>query len=229
MNRRGTTLLELLVAVGLGSGVIMAGVAVLRAAAGAERRAAERLTSTRLTTTVGSLLRYELAERRPSDVTQSGSALLLPRRVGEGVPCAGAGAALVVADADWQGLRWPEAGRDEVWVVDRQGVRERASLLEWVGSACPDGRVGWRLLLDREVAEPGYLRVVEQSRLASYASGGRNWFGLAPVDGSATIQPFAGPLPPGCQPLRVVGTAVEVAPCLGVADTTTIAIHLGGS
>ncbi len=226
MNRRGVTLLELLVVLGLASGVVLAGVAVLRASSSAERRAAERLTSSRLTTTVGSLLRYELVGLSVGDVALSGPSLFLPRRVGEAFPCVATGAGLIVADREWHGVRRPEGGRDEAWATGRDGLLQRIPIREVIGASCPDGRPGWQVLLDQEVAGAGYLQVVERGRLASYASGGKGWFGLAPADGSASIQPLAGPIPVGCHPLQRVGQAVQVAACGGIADTTTIVVAL---
>jgi len=197
MTRRGFTLVELLI------GMVLLGIfgvvvtRTLSLASRSTRRALDDLAVARTITSTGALLREELGESSSGElVVPDSSVVEYPRPTGHGPICATSGTDLLLRESDWQGTRWPEAGRDEVRLLGPAPARLWSpGLISAVAAGhCPDGASAIRLTLATVPASAAYARVVEPMRLRGYLSAGSGWWGLLPASGVASVQPFAGPL-----------------------------------
>lgn len=192
--RSGVTLLELLLGLTLMSGVALLGSALLSGGRRGFDRLSRRMELGQGPDRAALLLQLELAGRPGGLQLLSPSVLALQSRVGEAAACDFQAGEVVIPRQLWPGHRLPEAGRDQAQLLDdSDGYWRAADILAVDAGTCPDGSVGLRLRLQPAVRGQ-YLRVVEPLHLKIYRSGGAGWFGLAPADGSAPVQPFAGPL-----------------------------------
>lgn len=256
-GRRGTTLVELLVALwvtALLAGVLAAIVrGTLRGAAHVRARSAA----------VGAvqaglaLARHELAPLGPGAVRLTGdSALHYDATRGSGHACAIAAAALVAPRAGLRLLRAPVPGRDTLRVF-AEGDSSRGDDDAWhsLGLAavfddrCPDGRAALRLVtsvpLPSTLAAGAPLLLREPVELSRYASGGQVWLGARALATGEAIQPVLGPLAgrgglglalvradgaalaPG-ERAAVVHVQLRSAPVPGVTDSALAAVRLRG-
>lgn len=225
------TLIELLV--GLSLLALLGGLAVatVEGPARSGAHAVAVLDVARTTSTTGALLRQELRDADSLDVSiASGTRLMLARPVGDAAVCGTVGSALLILRADWSGARLPEAAHDQAWVlVDPLGETWDSMAIAAVGTGqCPaDGSPALRLTLPAPVVNPLMVRVVEPTELSVYRSGTADWLGLAPADGSASVQPFAGPLRAGASHFNRFGAALHLFVAMSPLNDTTIVIPLG--
>lgn len=211
LTRRGVTLLELLVVVTL---LGLLGVMVSAVVVGASRVAARHVGALALerTTQVATvLLHHELRDARWLDVAVASAAVWLSRPVGDGVACDAGGTSLWLRRDGWRGDRAPEVARDRLLLLADGLTDWRGAALNNVAAAlCPDGSPAWRLTLSTAADSVQLLRVLEDVVVRRYPSGGAEWLGLAPADGSSPVQPFAGPLWSGASRFARVGDLLRV-------------------
>lgn len=213
-GRRGTTLLELLVALVLLGLLVPLATAVLLAISRATERGVGRLGAERDATAVTGLLGHDLRAAAAADLASPGAGTLeYDRPIGEALVCALDAGSPVIRRATWLATRAPQAGRDQLLVlVAAIPARWRREELRDVAAAtCPDGGTGLRLVVVAPFDSALVVRVVEPVRLRRYRSGGRDWLGLEPRLGGGTIQPFAGPLRAGGWRLDLGGGELNAA------------------
>jgi hypothetical protein len=197
LSRRGVTLLELTISLTLLGVLCLAIGAVLTMSAAAGRAAVRGLDQDRLTISLATLLRHDLAN---ADVASTGvvspTRLDFDRPVGEARVCTSSPEEVLLPAADWRGDRQPAAGRDAAMVLEDVASAgwTRQPIIAVGSSGCPEGRAAISLTLGGSLTGAKYVRVVEPVRLLAYPSGSDDWFGLAPGDGMGVVQPFAGPL-----------------------------------
>lgn len=199
VNRCGFMLFELLVTLLLTTLLAAIVGSAVVALASSARRHARALDQQRSEAAVAAWWRADLRDSEAGDVTVPVSDRLLAHHpVGGGVPCFVSGASLWIARSDWRGLRDPEPGRDELWLLTTAAPAtwDAATFFAVGGGNCPDGTAALRLTLGTPAATVLLARAVEPVQVRLYRSGSSWWFGLAPADGSAPVQPFAGPLDP---------------------------------
>lgn len=206
MNRRGMTLVELLIGLVL---LALFGIAVtqtLTTASHATFRALRGLAIARTMVSTGAVLREELGNSDTGEVRIAGpNAVDFSRTVGASVVCEVRGSVVLLKASDWIGTRRPEAGRDEaVLLTDVSSGRWSVDPITAVSSgSCPDGSPAILVTLRVPQGVAVFVRIAEPVQLRGYLSGGSGWWGLAPADGRSPVQPFAGPLDPPLQAIRL--------------------------
>lgn len=186
---------------------------VVLAAGRSARRQSEALHQLRSAAAIAAWLRATLRDSDSADVqVPAADRLLSPQPVGAGPACAVNGADLIVPRQSWRAQRDPEAGRDLLWLLtDPVAGSWSSAALMAVGSAtCPDGSPALRLSLAAAAPAALLVRAVEPLLLRSYQSGSSWWLGLAPADGSAVVQPFAGPVVPTTTRFAIDSSGVHV-------------------
>ncbi|MEO8479385.1 MAG: prepilin-type N-terminal cleavage/methylation domain-containing protein [Gemmatimonadota bacterium] len=196
MNRRGFSLIELVVVITI-LGFLIVGIGLtFRAAATSTRTAVEGLGHARDLSATLALLRASTLGADTADVHPGlRDTLDFDRRVGEGPPCTSGGGTVTIADVVGRFERSPEAGRDQLLVLTtlEPATWERRSLLGVTATQCPDLSPG--LALTTTPGGPAlWLRIVTPVRMRAYRSSGAVWLGLEDRGGPATLQPFAGPV-----------------------------------
>ncbi len=210
VKRRGVSLLELLLAINILL-LFLAGVTtVVRGAGRVTARAVTALASERTAMVAAALLQYELRDGAWVALTLGTDRVGYPRRVGEGGTCDGSIGEAVVAQADWVGERTPDPTRDRLVALIPGGLWREAALTALAATSCPDGRPAWRLSMGDPLDSVAWVRIVEPTLYRRYRSGTSDWLGLAPADGSAPVQPFAGPLRPGAGDFRRTMGVLEI-------------------
>lgn len=199
VSRRGWTLLELLIVLVLT--IILAALvgSVIAAIARSATRQARALNLERTQVALAAWWRADFRDGDAGDVVVPTNNQIVTRHpVGAGVPCQSVGTDLWIARTDWRGARDPESGRDEAWLLtDVLTAAWSDVAIVAVGSgSCPSGEPALRLTLGAAILPVQLARVVEPVELRIYRSGPSGWLGLAPADGSASVQPFAGPVDP---------------------------------
>jgi len=211
VTRAGVTLFELLLVLTL---LGLLGVLVSAVVVGASRGAARHvggLSLERTAQVATVFMQHELRDARGDELAVTAASVWLSRPVGDGVVCQAGGSSLWLRRDAWRGERAPEAGRDRLLLLtDGDTPWRGAALLDVSGALCPDGSPAWRLGLSAATDSAQLLRVLEDVVLRRYASGGAEWFGLAPADGSSPVQPFAGPLLVGASRFARVGDLLRV-------------------
>ncbi|MGQ0701510.1 MAG: type II secretion system protein [Gemmatimonadales bacterium] len=208
MNRRGTGLVELVVAVAL-TGVLagMAGSVLLRTAAQA-RQDGHRLGAEHALRVAASAVRAALEPAGPADLAAIAPAGFLTRVVrGGAVACAWTGAELLVRYGPgwWRALRSPVAGRDSLFIGRIDGPAWIVAPLpaDPRSDRCPDGSpaLAFAVTLDSvtagSVGVGSPVRWFEPVELRIYTSSGSDWIGQRQVATGEVIQPLAGPLARG--------------------------------
>lgn len=199
LNRGGVTLVELMVVVVIAAILAALVTTVVLAAGRSARRQSEALHQLRSAAAIAAWWRAALRDSDSADVqVVAPDRLLSPLPVGAGPACAVIGADIIVPLHSWRAQRDPEAGRDLLWLLTDPvaGSWSSTTLLAVGTSSCPDGSAALRLTLAGAAPEAVLVRAVEPLLLRSYLSGASWWLGLAPADGSAVVQPFAGPVSP---------------------------------
>jgi prepilin-type N-terminal cleavage/methylation domain-containing protein len=224
MNRRGMTLIELLIGMVL---LAMFGVAVTSTLITTTRstlRALRGLAISRTIVSTGDLLREELGSSDTGEVRLIGPAAIAFRRtVGMAVVCEALGSVLRLPSSEWVGVRQPEAGRDDAMVLGEvaSGSWSAVPIVATGSSRCPDGSDALQLSLGADAATAVFVRVAEPVQLRAYLSGGSGWWGLAPASGPSPIQPFAGPLDSSL-PTLILTSAELTLPFRPMAGTDTV-------
>lgn len=210
MNRRGLSLLEVLIALTLTGWVAVLVGSILQTASFRLRDRSERMGMEHALRVAAVVTRSALEPLGRDSIAGPDLASIAPdgfiaRAVrGSGVLCAvDAGALTVRGGAGWwSALRAPVAGRDSVMVGSVIGpARWVVADLAAAPSAgtCPDGTEALVLsaaLPPAELAAVGIgspLRVFEHMELRVYTSGGVGWLGQRSVSSGGSIQPLAGP------------------------------------
>lgn len=200
MNRRGMSLIELLLAVTM-LGLLAAMTApLLRGVTQAAHQAGRRLAVERDATAFAALLDHDLRHAAASDVGAPAATILEhDRPVGEAPVCGLLLGAPLVRTADWRGWRLAAVARDamHVLVVPEPTHWQRRVITALTSANCPDGTPAIRLEPDLPLTGAEWIRVVEPVRLRRYASSGREWLGLEHRWNGTSIQPLAGPVLPG--------------------------------
>ncbi len=230
MNRRGVTLVELLVGLVL---LAILGAAVTHTLTTVSRttvRSLQALANARTMVTTSTLVREELGSSDSGEVRLANSAAIdFGRTVGSAAVCGTGGSMLRLRASDWLGSRWPEGGRDEaVLLTDPSSGHWAAKPIVGVGGGlCPDGSAAILLTLDSDAGPAAFVRVAEPVELRFYLAGGSGWMGLAPASGMSPIQPFAGPLeaPFESVHLDADGLVISFRPPLG--NRTVLRVPLG--
>ena len=230
MNRRGVTLVELLIGLVL---LVMLGIAITRTLTTSSRalaRAINGLAVTRTMVATGALLREELGSSDASEVRlSSSSGVEFSRTVGGAAVCGAPGSVVRLPAQQWSGARLPQPGRDEAVVLtDLLSGEWSVVPITAVGvGGCPDGSPAILITLGAAVGAAAYLRIAEPVHLRAYLSGGSGWWGLAPAGGASPIQPFAGPLDQPLLPptLSTAGLFLPFRPRFG--SDTVLRIPLG--
>jgi hypothetical protein len=205
MNRRGLTLVELLLGLVLLGLFGIAATGTLVTASRASVRAIRGLAVGRIMVSTGALLREELGSSDSGEVRiAAATAVDFRRTVGAAAVCEVRGSQVLLRTSDWVGTRDSEAGRDEaVLLTDVPSGRWSVVPITAVsGDRCPDGSSAILLTLSVPPGAAGYARIAEPVQLRGYLSGGSGWWGLAPASGGSSVQPFAGPLD---TPLPTIG------------------------
>lgn len=210
LSRRGTGLLELLVALTL-SGLLAALTALILSAAVSRLRDRSERSSAENSLRVGaavlragleslghdSLTGADLLSLGPSGFTARGTRAA-------GVLCASS-PALLVARAGagwWSALRDPVAGRDSLLLGRLDQPTWKLLSLESPPqpTACPDGSAGIGLPVSADslglagIAAGSPLRVVENLEVRLYHAAPDDWLGVRLLSPPQPIQPFAGPM-----------------------------------
>lgn len=229
MTRCGVTLIELAMSLVLLGLIAALYATVVLSGARPAARAIDQMVSERTLGAVRTFLSQELRDADANDVVVAPSHMVFDRPVGEAMVCADSGTAVLIADTSYVGTRTPQAGRDQVALLTAGDSTWQFVAVDTVNAArCPaSGDAALRLGVPAHVGAAVALRVVEPVDMSVYRSGGADWYGLAPADHSATVQPFAGPLAPGASGFRQGLAAVDVTVAPAAATTVTLHIPTG--
>ncbi len=211
MSRRGTSLLELLLALAFLGLLVPIGVAVTLTISRASVLTVQRLGAERDATVVTGLIGHDLRRANASDlVIPAAGVLSYDRPIGEGLVCRLDATGVVVRRSGWLGTRLPQGGRDQLLVLETvdPAVWVHRDLTAIGAASCPDGGAGLHLVPGQPLVAALVVRIIEPVRLREYPSGGRDWLGLEHRGGGATIQPIAGPIIPGGWWLQLTGGAL---------------------
>lgn len=216
MDRRGASLVEVMLAVGL---LALVGAVLVRASLQAERGARLLLEEAQLEGSFDATL--DFLDQDLADIARDTTGVDL-RQVatdsvtwratrGAGLACRLGPTGVWLLEARWAAARQPQAGRDSLllFVDGDSGVSSHA---QWVAlpvlgvsaascGAAPAIRVA--TVLDSTLASRTDLPVLlpvrsfEVMQARFYLSQGRWWFGVRSVSAGEVIQPVAGPFAPG--------------------------------
>lgn len=232
MNRRGVTLVELLIGLVL---LALLGLAITQTLVATSRtavRSTQSLATARTLVATGALVREELGNSDTGEVRLANTAAVdFSRTVGTTMVCEAQGSIVRLAASAWPGTRWPEGGRDEaVLLTDASSGRWSTVPIGSVSSGqCPDGSVAIVLTLESSAGSAVFVRIAEPVQLRLYLAGGSGWWGLAPASGLSPVQPFAGPLETPLQDVRLTaaGLALAFRPLHGI--DALVQIPMGGA
>ncbi len=229
MTRRGVTLVELAMSVVLLGFFAMLYATVVLSAARPAARAVDGLVSARTIGGLRTFLSQELRDATAHDVVATTSDVMFDRPVGEASVCADSGTAVLIADTSYLGTRTPQAGRDRVALLAAGDSAWQVTAIDSVSAArCPtSGAAALRLGVAPHAGSVATLRVMEPVDLSVYRSRGADWYGLAPADHSAPVQPFAGPLAPSASDFRASAASLEAVVAPAGATAVTLHVPLG--
>ncbi len=201
VSRRGTTLVELLVALVAGAVLLGALLALVRSAFEANFLLRDRAAVAASLRSAALLLDAELGDLDPRTdlLPPQGDSLVYRATRLAGAACGGTLAAPVLRAGLLRGQAVPSAGRDSALLLLPDSAAWRAVPVAGPAAAasCPDGAPGLRLSLAADTAAPAegaLVRVVTWSVLRRYASGGRSWLGTRALLNAEPVQPVLGPL-----------------------------------
>ncbi len=210
MNRRGLSLLEVLIALSLTGVVALLAWSILQTAAFRLRDRSERISMEHSLRVAASAARALLEPLGQDSTAGSDLALAAPdgfiaRAVrGSGALCSASPDTLRVRSGPdwWFGLRTPSGGRDSLMVGTVSGPERWAVLVldaAPLSGSCPDGAPALILPARLAPADLGAvgagspIRVFEPLELRAYSSGGAEWLGMRSLSSGGSIQPLAGP------------------------------------
>lgn len=197
LNRRGTTLAELVVALALIGTLLLIVTHLLGAGARLVATSTAAVARNRDISTTMALLDRSIRGSSATDlVVHPSDTLGFDRRIAEAPVCRIGGAGLVVADSTISPLRTPVAGRDELLILTTIEPARwiRAQLTAVAPARCTPATPGLELGLSAPPAQAHWVRIVTPVRLRRYRSGGNYWLGLEDRIGPGSLQPFAGPI-----------------------------------
>jgi hypothetical protein len=205
LTRRGTGLVEAVVAALLTAVLVIAALGSLAGLQRSAGRFASRAVSNQAVRGTVQLLRSELRDLAPAagELVALGASSLSYRAVrATGLACAEDSGRLQVVAASWSSLRQPAAGRDSVVLIAQPGDAELvvASGGSALSGSCPDGVASMALPYlagppDLAAASyPAPVLVTEVMEIRAYESGGEWWLGMRSVSAGETIQPAFGPI-----------------------------------
>ncbi|HEV8148674.1 MAG TPA: type II secretion system protein [Gemmatimonadales bacterium] len=240
LSRKGSSLIELLVALAL-VGVIAAVVARLLLSATMQLRdRSERITGEQALRVAANEFRAVVEGLGQDAATGADLGVMGPASLSArvtraaGVVCAASPGLLVVhAGPDWwTALRDPVAGRDSVLAAHPADTGWRAfAIAAPPGSAsCPDGGPGISLpvagdsLGQAGIGAGSPLRLVEQVELRLYVSAPDQWLGMRLLATAQAIQPFAGPL--AASGLGITYRRRDASPALLPAEVAAAAVRV---
>jgi prepilin-type N-terminal cleavage/methylation domain-containing protein len=231
MTRRGVTLIELAMSLVLLGLVAALYATVVLSGARPAARAIDHMVSERTIDAVYTFLSQEWRDAGVNDLIVTTSHVVFSRPVGEATVCADSGSAVLIADTGYVGTRMPQARRDQVALLAAADSTWQFVALDTVTAArCPSsGDAALRLGVPMHAGSAVALRVVEPVDVSVYRSSGADWYGLAPADHSATVQPFAGPLVLDASTFRSSAAAVDVVVAPAGATALTLHIPMGRS
>jgi type II secretory pathway pseudopilin PulG len=210
LNRRGSSLFELLIALTVTGmlGTLAAGIlarAAFRLRDRSERMAAEHGLRVAASAVRAALESLGQDSTSGSDLLSNGAAGFIARATrAAGVACAVSPGRFLARAGSlwWSALRDPVAGRDSILAggLDSTGWRVFPLAAAPRPGLCPDGAAALELPIISDSASiaslgPGSpLRVVENVELRLYSSPPDQWLGMRLLATGQFIQPFAGPL-----------------------------------
>ena len=215
MNRRGTGLVEAVVAAALTALLVLSALGALSSLQRSTGRFAARALSDQVIRGATQLFRSELRDLSPrsGEILSITPASITYRAVrGTGIACGVAGGKLQVIAGTWAPLRQPAGGRDSLVVLGQPADTEMvvAALGSATAGFCLDGvasvSLPYGVLLPdpASVARfPSPVLLSEVMEIRGYQSGGEWWVGVRSVSAGEVIQPAHGPIT--LNGLRVVG------------------------
>jgi hypothetical protein len=237
LNRRGTSLLELIVALSLTVLLAALSWSLLATAAFRLRDRSERMALERALQVAAGAIRAAL-ESAGSDLLATAPDGFVVRRIrGAGVLCGISSSALAVSadTASWRAIRNPVGARDSLLIAALVGPARWISIpliADARPGRCPDGTPALLLPAVLSAADsadvgPGSpLRVYEPVELRLYLSSGAAWVGARSLPSGEAIQPLAGPFQPfGLQLKFLMATG---APAPGSSVPVMVRVRLGG-
>jgi hypothetical protein len=214
MNRRGTGLIEAVVAAGLTALLVLAALGALSGLQRSAGRFASRALADQTLRGVAQLVRSELGDLASHSgelLSLSAGAITYRAIRGTGIACGSGGGRIHVVASTWAPLRQPAAGRDSLVLLGQPADTE--VVVSSSGPAatgfCPDGVASMSLPYASGAPDPAPvarypspLIVSEVIELRAYESGGEWWVGVRSVSAGEVIQPAHGPI--AANGLRIV-------------------------
>src|SRR5262245_7526406 len=206
MNRRGTGLLEAVIASALTALLMVAALGALSSLQRSTGRFASRALSDQVIRGATQLIRSELRDISPAagEILAFTPSSITYRAVrGTGISCVANGGRIQVISGTWAPLRQPAAGRDSLVILGQPPDTEVvvSSLGATATGFCPDGVVSMSLPYAVGASDPAAaarypspVLVTEVMELRGYESGGEWWIGARSVSAGEVIQPALGPI-----------------------------------
>lgn len=236
MNRRGTGLVEAVVAATLTALLVVSALVALSGLQRTTGRFAARALSDQAVRGAVQLLRSELRDLSPvaGEILSFTPASITYRAVrGTGIACGAVGGKLQVIAGTWAPLRQPAGDRDSLVLLGQPADTE--VVVAAVGAAttgfCPDGVASMSLPYVVGTPDPAAfaryptpLLLSEVMEIRGYESGGEWWIGVRSVSAGELIQPAHGPIAPNG--LRIVASDSAGAPTLIPARVSQLLVVL---
>jgi hypothetical protein len=243
LNRRGISLVELVVALTLTGLVAALSWSILADGAFRLRDRSERMSLEHSLRVVAAVVRAAMEPVGQDSSAGNDLVIALPDRFitrtthGSGALCAATSVAFTARTASgwWSALRNPVPGRDSLLVerLSPPSIWEAVALsaVPFAGP-CPDGSAGLVLPVIADSAAlagvgPGSpVRVFEQVEFSIYSSSGASWVGLRSLGSGGTVQPLAGPFSLGG--LRFEYRSFDGTPVVDPAEVASVLLRATG-
>jgi prepilin-type N-terminal cleavage/methylation domain-containing protein len=243
LNRRGFSLIELVVALALTLLIAALSWSILAAGALRLRDRSERMSLEHSLRVVAAAVRAAIEPVGQDSSAGNDLIVALPDRVvtrttrGSGALCAATSVAFTARSASgwWSALRNPVPGRDSLLVerVSPPSTWEVIALSSApYAGPCPDGSAGLVLPVIADSAAlagvgPGSpVRVFEEMELRLYTSSGAAWVGLRSLGTGEAIQPLAGPFT--ATGLRLEYRSPDGTPVVDPAEVASVLLRATG-
>ena len=206
LTRRGTGLVEAVMAAGLTALLVVAALGSLSSLQKSAGRFAARAVSAQVLRGTTHLLRSELGDLAPvaGEIVSIGAGSITYRAVrGSGIACGASGGRIHVVDGSWAPLRQPATGRDSLVLLGQPPETEVVVSSSGPATAgfCPDGVASMSLPYGVSVPDPASIAryptpvlVTEVMEIRGYESGGDWWVGMRSVSAGEVVQPAHGPI-----------------------------------